>query len=99
MIGRSQSSAFQILGQGDEGAVLASARTLRPLTDAGRLAAAPARVKIVSAPKAGPFQTVIGGLGAQGVSLDQLAILNGVELGDPVKAGQPLKTVTPARLR
>jgi predicted Zn-dependent protease len=99
MIQRAQGSAFQILGQGDEGAVLASARSMRRLTDANRLAAAPARIRIVSAPSSGQFDTVVSGLGAQGAPMSQLAILNGVDQNDPVTKGQPLKTVIPARLR
>jgi len=99
MISRGQGSAYQILGQGDEGAVIASARSMRKLTDANRLAAAPARIRIVSAPRTGDFQGVIGGMGAQGASLAQLAILNGVDPDDQVTKGQPLKTVIPARLR
>jgi predicted Zn-dependent protease len=99
MIQHGQGSAFQILGQGDEGSVLASARSMRRLTDTNRLAASPARIRIVSAPSSGQFDTVISGLGAQGVPMSQLAILNGVDPNDPVTKGQPLKTVVPARLR
>ena len=99
MIQRAQGSAFQILGQGNDNAVIASARSIRPLTDTGRLAAAPARIRIVSAPSSGQFDTVMSGLGAQGVPMSQLAILNGVDPNDPVTKGQPLKTVIPARLR
>ena len=99
MISRAQGSAFQILGQGDEGSVIASARSMRRLTDANRLAAAPARIKIVAAPRTADFDAVVSGLGAQGASLAQLAILNGVDQNEQVTKGQLLKTVIPARLR
>jgi predicted Zn-dependent protease len=99
MIERAQGSAFQVLGQGNVGAVIASARSLRPLTDQGRLAATPARIRIVSAPGSGHFDTVMSGLGAQGIPMSELAILNGVDPNAPVTKGQPLKTVVPARLR
>ena len=99
MIQHGQGSAFQILGQGDEGAVLNSARSMRRLTDTNRLAASPARIRVVSAPSSGQFDTVMSNLGAQGIPMSQLAILNGVDANDSVTKGQPLKTVIPARLR
>ncbi len=99
------SRAFQVLGQtraaGDanEQAIIAAARSIRTLTDANRLSATPAHLKIVPAPRAGTFESVVTGLGAQGASLAETAILNGVAAGDPVRQGQLLKIVTPGRLR
>jgi predicted Zn-dependent protease len=96
---------LQILGQtrtpGDaaEQQILDSARSIRTLTDAGRLNATPAHLKVVAAPRAGTFQDVVPGLGTQGLALDQTAIINGMELADPVRKGQLIKIVTPGRFR
>jgi predicted Zn-dependent protease len=97
MIAIGQNQAFQILGQGDENAVLASARTLRKLTDAGRLAALPGRVKIVAAPRSGSFSSLVTPV--PGATLSQLAILNGVEENESIAQGRLLKTVMPPKLR
>ncbi|MEP7028166.1 MAG: M48 family metalloprotease [Candidatus Eisenbacteria bacterium] len=105
VIEQSTGRAFQVLGQtaqaGDahEQAILATARSIRPLAEANRLSATPAHVKIVAAPRAGAFETVIAGLGAQGASVAETGILNDLQPGDPVRQGQLLKIVTPARLR
>lgn len=99
MIAQSQGRAFQVLGQGAEQEVLDAARSFRRLTDAGRLAASPAHVRIVPAPRNGTFATLMSSLGTQGASIAQLAILNGVDESESVVKGELLKTVTPARLR
>ena len=99
MIATGQNQALQILGQGDENAVIQSARSLRRLTDSGRLSALPARVKIVAAPRAGSFASLIGGMGTQGASVAELAILNGVEQNESIAQGRLLKTVLPPKLR
>jgi predicted Zn-dependent protease len=99
MISQAQGRAFQVLGQGQEQNILASARSIRRLTDANRLSATPAHLKVVAAPRSGTFESVVSGLGSQGASLAQIAILNGVEASDPVRQGQLVKIVTPGRLR
>jgi predicted Zn-dependent protease len=86
-------------GSPDEAAFLASARSFRPLTDPARLGAVPARLKVAAAPRAGTFSEVMGGMGAQGAGIEDLAILNGLETGDRVEKGRLLKLVTPAKLR
>jgi len=53
----------------------------------------------VAAPSAGTFASIEPGLGAQSLSLEESAILNGVETGDPIARGQLLKVVTPARVK
>jgi len=96
---------LQILGtsaapdDADARRVLASARSLRPLTDPARLGAEPARVKVVRAARAGPFATVFASLGANGVDVEGTALLNNLQTTDPVVTGAPLKVVTEARLR
>jgi hypothetical protein len=78
--------------------VIASARSLRKLTDSGALSALPSRVG--SSRRPGRLvASVIGGLGAQGASVAQLAILNGVEENESIAQGRLLKTVTPPKLR
>jgi predicted Zn-dependent protease len=85
-------------GSAEENAFFAAARSFQALTEAGRLAPTPARIRIVAAPRAGTFGQVIGGLGAQAVDLEESAVLNGLETGDAVAQGHLLKLVTPARL-
>jgi predicted Zn-dependent protease len=104
-IRRSPTEMFQILGQsanpsdGTTQKILASARSLRPLTDPARLSPEPARVHIVRAPSAGTFSSIVAGLGKQGVDLDELAIINNVNAEDRIAAGTRIKTVSPARVR
>ncbi len=94
---------FRILGQSaapgdpDEAAILATARSLRPLTDPAKLDVAPARVKVVRAPRAGTFQEVVTGLGSNGAPLENVAILNNAQLDQPVNAGELLKIVVAGR--
>lgn len=93
---------FQIMARvPDEAAermVLASVRSLRPL-DPARETAAPARLRLVPARAAGTFASVFAALGPQGVSAEESAILNGVELDEGVQAGVWIKSVEPARRR
>jgi predicted Zn-dependent protease len=90
---------FQVLGQPgqNEAAILATARSFRPLTEAGRLHPEPDRVKVVTVSRAGTFQQVISGLGPQGASLDAEAILNNTFPDQPVNSGELIKTVAPGR--
>jgi predicted Zn-dependent protease len=104
-IQRSPTEMFQILGQaadpsnGTLDKVLASARTLRPLTDQARLSPEPARVHLVKVTNAGTFSSIVAGLGKQGVDADELAIINNVTADQRIAAGTLIKTVTPARVR
>ncbi len=77
--------------------MVASMRTFRPLTDRARLAAAPDRVRVVRVEKGGSFESVIAGFGPQGVDSLEASILNNVELGEEVRAGELLKIVEPGR--
>jgi predicted Zn-dependent protease len=96
---------FQILGRsaapGDanEGAILASARSIRALTDAGRLAAQPARVSIVSVAEAGTFESIVAAQGAQAIDLDETAILNNAWPDEQVQRRQLVKIVKPGKLQ
>ena len=53
----------------------------------------------MDSPRAGSFSSLVGGMGAQGASVAQLAILNGVEENESIAQGRLLKTVTPPKLR
>jgi predicted Zn-dependent protease len=105
MVRQSASRAFQVLGQTQQAGnaaeqqILDSARSIRRLTDANRLAASPAHLKIVAAPRSGTFASVLSGIGSPGAPIAELALINGVEESDPVQQGQLLKTVTAGRLR
>jgi predicted Zn-dependent protease len=105
LINQASGRAFQVLGQtqqagsGDEQEILASARSIRRLTDANRLSASPAHLRVAAATKSGSFASVVAAMGSQGATIDQLAIINGVETDDPIRSGQLLKLVTPGRLR
>ncbi len=100
---RAPEQFFRVLGQSASGtdanaaAILASARTFRALTDAAKLAAQPDRVRVLAAPRGGTFRAVVEGQGAQGASLDDLAILNDTEPDADVRAGETLKLVRPGR--
>ena len=100
---RTPALMFQLLGNtavpGDanEGLIVASMRSFRPLLDAARLAATPDRVKVVKVPANGTFESVIGGFGRQAADLPATSILNNVEPGEEVRAGQWLKIVEPGK--
>ena len=102
-IRRTAEQFYRMLGQsaatGDANAaaIFSSVRSYRALTDAGRLAATPDRVRVVSAPRAGTFQAVVGSFGAPGAPMEDLAILNNAELDGDVRAGEQLKIVTAGR--
>jgi predicted Zn-dependent protease len=98
-IRRSADQMFQILGassepgNADEARVLASARSIRPLSDPARLNVTPDRVDVVSVTSAGAFDEVIGRFKSLAVGLDELAILNNVGEQDDVRRGELIKVV------
>jgi len=103
-IRRGPGRMFQILGSSvapddaDFRRVLASARSFRPLTDPARLTPSPARVRVTRVSKAGTFASALATLGAQGLDAEGTAILNNLDPADPLVVGDPIKTVTPAKL-
>lgn len=94
---------LQIVGQsaapGDAGevAILASMRSLRPLTDPAHLAVEPDRLRVVSVENAGTFESVVAAQGAQAIDLEQTSILNNVYPDEQVFRRQLLKIVRPGR--
>ncbi len=104
-IRRAPERMIQIVGQSgatgdaDEARIVASMRSFRPLTDRARLAAAPERVKVVKVASAGRFETVLAGFGRQAVDAAATSVLNNVEPGDEIRAGELLKIVEPGQAR
>jgi len=94
---------LQIVGQsaaaGDagEGAILASMRTVRPLTDSAILGVLPDRLRVVSVETAGTFESVVAAQGAQAIDLEQTAILNNAHADEQVFRRQLVKIVRPGR--
>ena len=92
---RDDARMFQLLGQDAAGdaPVFAAMRSFRKVTDPARRVVTPARVKVVTVPKTGPFATVIAGLGARQIEVDPESILNNVLPDETVAMGTLLKTV------
>lgn len=71
-----------------------SANSFRKLTDLARIEVKPERVKIREVDQTSTLQEALRGFGMQDDRLEELAILNGMELGDQVNRGMLIKTVT-----
>lgn len=87
------------VGDANTSRMLESIRSLRRLSDPKRANATPQRLRIQPAPVAGTLQSLLGRFGANAVSADDAAILNGLELTDTVPAGEWVKTVEPGQKR
>ncbi len=99
-VGWSPELMLEVVGQGglsEESLMLSSLRSIRNLTDPKRLARQPDRVRLLRNPATGVFSVVVPTLipppGAQGISLEETAILNNLISTEPVPAGQVLKLV------
>jgi predicted Zn-dependent protease len=95
---------FQILGQAaansaGEASILASARSFQPLNDSSRLNPTAARLRVMAAPRSGTLAQIVGGLGTQGVDLEEIALINGMDASTTLAKGRLIKTVTPGRMR
>lgn len=72
----------------------------KPLKGFGRLTYSPAkrkqptRIRIKAAPRDASLESALKSLGAKQDQLEQLSLLNGLELQDPVKRGYLLKTLS-----
>ncbi len=62
------------------------------LTETSRLNVEPIRIKVQSVKNGATLSQALASLGASNVDLEELAIVNGMELGDRVEAGMLLKT-------
>jgi predicted Zn-dependent protease len=98
-----ESLTFQVLGRsqqaGDanESKIYASLRSLRPLTDPARLSPIPDRVKVQRVAQGGTLEATLRTLGAPAGLLQTIAILNDMDTGDTVMAGNLLKVVIPGK--
>lgn len=94
---------LQVLGRGttpgdaSEKAVLAAVRSITTLTDPARGMVQPSRLRLQNAPSAGAFQAVWSGFGGSLVPADEGAIVNGLDLDEPVMKGQWIKLVDRAK--
>jgi predicted Zn-dependent protease len=100
-IQKSPQQMFEVLGLPGqyESSILATARSFRALTDPARLNPEPDRIRVVAAPRAGTFQDVVAGLGAQAVDVNTESILNNTFPDQTVQAGELIKIVIPGRRR
>ena len=62
------------------------------LTDPSRLNVEPIRIKVQTVQRTGTLSQVLSTMGAASSDMEELAIVNGMELSDNVKAGTLLKT-------
>jgi predicted Zn-dependent protease len=101
----SHATMYQFLGAsavpGDaiEHAILLSMRSFRAIEDRARLNPTPERVRLVQAPSAGTLQAQIDHLGPIGIKADEIAVVNNLELDEPVMEGKTLKLVRPGSPR
>lgn len=100
-IQKSPSQMFEVLGLPGqyESSIFATARSFRPLTESARLNPEPDHLKVLPAPRAGTFQEVVGGLGAQAVTVDEESILNNTFPDQAVQAGELIKIVVAGHRR
>ena len=63
----------------------------RPLTETAILNVQPARIGIVQAPSASPFQRLLPSPLPRGISAEELALMNQVSLGDMIQRGTRVK--------
>jgi predicted Zn-dependent protease len=96
---------FQILGSSavaadaNESAILASARSVRPLSDPARIGVQPDRVHVLAAPAAGSFESIVEAQGTQAIDLQETAILNNAFADEQVFKNQLVKIVRAGRPR
>jgi predicted Zn-dependent protease len=94
-----QGKTFQVLGLGAPDAFAATEGVIRqvvdsfgPLTDQAALAARPARLKLITVDRPGTLAEIASRY-QSGLPVERLAILNQLEPGSPVQAGQKIKIV------
>jgi predicted Zn-dependent protease len=102
---RGPQSMLQLLGRSaaagdeDETRIVTSVRSLRPLTDPGRLRATPDRVSVVRVPAAGTLGELLPRFPAQAIDAEGTSILNNLQTDEQVLPGQSLKIVVAGKLR
>ena len=78
---------------GQEGYFRNVMSNFRTLTDPDKLSRQPERIKIQTVKKAGTLQQVLGQFNQSSDRHNELAILNGMELTQPLTSGTLIKTV------
>jgi predicted Zn-dependent protease len=97
----SAQTMYQFLGEsavpGDaiDEAIFRCMRSFRTIEDRARLNPTPERVRLAQAPSAGTLQVQIDHLGPIGIKADEIAVVNNLELDEPVLEGKTLKLVRP----
>ncbi len=76
------------------GAFKTTMTKFKSLTDQSKINVKATRIKIVRVQKGGTLQQVLQGFNAKQDQLQELAILNGMELGDRVESGISIKVLT-----
>jgi predicted Zn-dependent protease len=100
-IRRTPDRMFEVLGQAASGSaaerrILDSIRSLHDLAEPARLAPTPARVHVATMTASATLATQLARSGEQGVSAEETAVLNNLELTDTVPRGGTLKVVRPS---
>ena len=96
---RKDARLFQILGQsqhpGDvnEERIFSTIRSFRSLTDPARINVTPDRLRVRNVDANGSFDSVARRLGARPADLETDAILNSVQIADPVRVGALIKLI------
>ena len=97
----SPQTMYQFLGEsavpGDavDDAIFRTMRSFRAIEDRSRLNAAPPRVHLASVPSAGLLRSVLAALGPSGITPEETAVVNNLDLDESLLAGKTLKLVRP----
>jgi predicted Zn-dependent protease len=97
----SPQTMYQFLGEsavpGDDvdGAIFRCMRSFRAIEDRSRLSVSPARVHLASVSTAGLMRTVLVGFGPSGITPEETAVVNNLDLDESLLVGKTLKLVRP----
>jgi predicted Zn-dependent protease len=97
----SPKTMYQFLGEsavpGDavDDAIFRCMRSFRAIEDRSRLTVAPARVQLASVLSAGLLRAVLPTLGLSGITPEETAVVNNLDLDESLLAGKTLKLVRP----
>jgi predicted Zn-dependent protease len=86
-------------GDADEQAIFAAMRSFRSLQDARRGSPVPQRLRVEKAPLAGTLGGLLPRFGPNALTLEDTAILNGVDTTATIPTGTWVKSVEPGRVR
>ena len=83
----------QVAGDANDRKILDAMRTFAKLRDRAKAEVGPARVHLAPAPSAGSLRAMLPQLASSGAKPEDVAIVNGVELDEPIQAGRTLKLI------